>query len=59
MISLLITLLLAAIVVYVAYLLIGMFVLPEPVKKIVYLIVGLIILFYLLNYLGLYSFNVR
>lgn len=54
MLEVLITLLLAAIVIYVVYLIIGMISLPPQIKTIVYLIVGLIILFYLLDFFGIY-----
>lgn len=55
MIELLVTLLLLAVVVYVVHLIIGMLNLPQTVKTIAYLIVGLIVLFALLNYFGLYN----
>lgn len=55
MISILVTLLIAAIVIYVVYLIVGMINLPAPIKNIVYLILGLIILLYLLSYFGLYN----
>lgn len=55
MISVLVTLLIAATIVYAVYLIVGMIALPAPLKNIVYIIVGLIILLYLLNYFGLYS----
>jgi len=55
MIELLITLLILAIVVYVVYLIIGMLNLPAPIKTIVYLIAGLIVLLVLLDRLGLFS----
>ena len=57
MIEFLITLLLIAVVVYVIHLIIGMLALPPQVKTIAYLIVGLVALFYLLSYFGLYSFR--
>jgi len=55
MISFLITLLLVAVVVYVVHLVIGMLALPPQVKTIAYLIIGIIVLFWLLNYFGIYS----
>ena len=55
MIQFLITLLLVAVVIYVVNLLIGMLKLPSTVKTIVYLILGLVFLFWLLNYFGIYS----
>lgn len=57
MIEVLVTLLIAAIVIYVIYLILGMVALPAPIKNIVYLIVGLIILLWLLNSFGLYTFR--
>ena len=57
MISVLVTLLIAAIVIYVVYLILGMISLPAPIKNIVYLIIGLVILLYLLSYFGLYNFR--
>ena len=59
MISLLITLLIAAVVIYVLYLIIGMINLPAPIKNIVYLIVGLIILLWLLSSFGLYTLPLK
>ena len=53
MISLLITLLLVAVIVYIVYLILGMISLPDPIKKIIYLVVGLIIIIWLLQYFGL------
>ncbi len=53
MISLLVTLLVFAIVIYVVNLILGMIVLPPQVKTIIFIILGLIFLFYLLNMLGL------
>jgi len=55
MISLLITLLLVAVVVYIVYLILGMISLPDPIKKIIYLVVGLIVILWLLQYFGLLS----
>lgn len=59
MIELLITLLIMAIVIYVIYLVLGMINLPPPIKTIVYLIVGLILLVWLLDAAGLYHLNLR
>lgn len=55
MISFLITLLIGAAVIYVVYLIVGMINLPAPIKNIVYIVVGLIILVWLLSYFGLYD----
>lgn len=55
MIEFLIVLLLAAVVIYVVHLIIGMLNLPQQVKMIAYLIVGLVFLFWLLSYFGLYD----
>jgi uncharacterized membrane protein YuzA (DUF378 family) len=56
MIEFLITLLVLAVVIYVVHLIIGMLNLPEQVKKIAYLIVGLVALFWLLDFFHLFSF---
>lgn len=56
MIDLLVTLILFAIVVYVVYLILGMMTMPAPLKNIIYIIVGLILLIVLLEHLGLYHF---
>lgn len=58
MIELLITLILVAVVVYVINLIIGMLNLPPQVKTIAYLILGLIVLFWLLDFFGVYHFDV-
>lgn len=55
MIDFLVTLLLLAIVLYVVHLIIGMLALPQQVKTIAYLIIGVIALLWLLSYLGIYS----
>lgn len=59
MITFLVTLLLICVLVYVAHLVIGLLKLPDPIKTIAYIIVGLIVLFWLLNYFGIYSFPLR
>jgi len=46
--------LVAAIVIYVIYLILGMINLPAPIKTIVYLIVALFILLWLLSATGIY-----
>ena len=56
MVELLVTLLILAIVVYVAFLIIGMLHLPQPILNIVYIIAALIVLLILLDKFGLYSF---
>ena len=55
MIELLITLLLVALVVYVVHLILDMLSLPSQVKTIAYIIIGVVVLFWLLSYLGIYS----
>lgn len=55
MIELLVALLVAAVVLYVINLLIAQMALPPVVKTIAYLIIGLVFLFWLLQFLGLYS----
>lgn len=57
MIELLVGLLIAAVIIYVLYLILGMVNLPAPIKNIVYIIVAVIILIWLLQYFGLYSFR--
>lgn len=59
MISLLITLLIGAVVLYVVYLIVGMVNLPEPIKRIVYIIIGIIVLLWLLDSFGLYHVALR
>ncbi len=55
MIEILVTLLLLGVVIYVVNLIIGMLALPSQVKTIVYLIFGLLVLFWILDAAGLYS----
>ena len=57
MIELLVTLLLVAVLVYVVNIVIGMLNLPPQVKTIAYIILGLIVLFWLLDYFGVYSID--
>ena len=57
MIEFLVILLLAAVVIYVVNLIVEMFPLPSQVKIIAYIIIGLIFLFWLLDFLGIYAFN--
>ena len=59
MISLLVGLLIQCVIIYVIYLILGIIALPAPIKNIVYLIVGLVILLWLLDSFGLYSFSLR
>lgn len=56
MIELLVSLLIAAAIIYIVYLILGMIELPAPIKNIVYIILALIILLWLLKFFGLYSF---
>jgi hypothetical protein len=53
MLSLLFTLLIVAVIVYVVYLIVGMINLPAPIKTIVYLIMGVIVLVYLASLFGI------
>lgn len=55
MIELLVALLLVCVLIYVANLVIGMLNLPPQVKTIVYIILGLVVLFWLLQFLGIYD----
>lgn len=57
MIEFLVSMLILCIVVYVIYLVLNMIQLPAPIKTIVYLIVGLVLLVAILNYTGVYSLN--
>lgn len=59
MISLLVTLLLVCVVIYVINMIIGMLALPPQVKQIAYIILALVVLFWLLNFFGLYSLPLR
>lgn len=59
MIEFLITVLILCIVIYVIYLVLGMIQLPAPIKTIVYLIVGLILLIAVLNYTGIYHLSLN
>lgn len=59
MITFLVTLLLVAVVIYVVNLILGMLSLPPAVKQIAYIILGLVVLFWLLDFFGLYSFPLR
>lgn len=55
MIDVLITLLLVAVVIYVVNIIINLISLPAQVKQIVYIILGLVILFWLLDFFGIYD----
>ena len=55
MISILLSLLVLAVVIYVAYLILGYINLPEPINKIVTIILGLIFLLVLLQQVGLFG----
>jgi hypothetical protein len=55
LLGLLIWLLIFALVVYVIYLILGMLPLPQPIKNIVLIIVGVLLLIYLLSRLGLFA----
>lgn len=54
MIELLISLLILAIIIYAVIVIMGMIPLPPPIRTLVYLIVGLILLVALLDRLGFY-----
>ena len=56
MIEILITLLVAAVLIYVVNLIVGMLNLPSQVKTIVYIIIGLVVIVWLLKFFGIYSF---
>ena len=59
MISFLVSILLFLVVLYVVRLVVGELGLPPKIMTIVYLIIGLIALFYLLNLFGVYSFPLK
>lgn len=59
MIGILVSCLVVAIVAYVIFLVLKMIPLPEPIKQIVLIIAGLIIVVWLLNILGLYHMNLN
>jgi len=54
MIELLLGLLVLVIIIYVANLVIGMLNLPAQIKQIVYIIMALIVLFFMLDFFGIY-----
>ena len=49
----LVTMLIAAVIIYVLYLVLGLINLPQPIKTIIYLIVGLFLVLYLLGAVGI------
>jgi hypothetical protein len=55
MISMIVTLLLLGVLIYVVQLIVSMLALPSQVKTIVYIIIGVLVLLYLLNMFGLYN----
>jgi len=59
MISLLVTLIVIALIVYVVQLIIAQLALPATIKNIIYAVMGLIVLLYLLDLFGLYHFAAR
>ncbi len=59
MIEFLIGLIILIAIVYVARILVPFLGLPEPITKILYLIIGLIALFWLLDLAGIYHFSLR
>lgn len=59
MLSLLITLFIAAVVIYVVKLILDMLPLPAPAKTIVYIIFALIVIVYLLDLFGIYHATLR
>lgn len=58
-IEFLVSALLILVVLYVISLVIGQLELPGAIVKIFYLIIGLIILFWVLNFFGLYHMSIR
>ena len=59
MIEFLVTIILLLVVLYVINIVIGMLNLPANVKQIVYIIIGLIVLFWLLSYFGIYTLDLN
>lgn len=57
MISLLITLIVLAVLLYILRLLLPMLGLPEPLNTVIFLVFGLIVLLWLLSQLGIFSFR--
>ena len=55
MIELLIGLIILLVVVYIVNLIIAQLSLPEPIKTVIYIVIGLVFLLYLLDTLGIYS----
>lgn len=53
MVSLLITLLIALVVVYLVYLVMGYLNLPEPIRQVVYIIIALVVILWLLRTFGI------
>ncbi len=52
MVSLLITLLVLCLIGYIVYYIIGLLPLPQPIKNVVLIIFGVIVILYLLQFLG-------
>lgn len=55
MIAFLVTLLLAAVVIYVVKIILDMITLPQQAKTIAYILIGVIFLLWLLQFLGIYN----
>lgn len=56
LLQLLIYLLVAGVVIYVVYLILGMIAIPSPIKNIIYLILGVVFLIWILRTLGIFVF---
>lgn len=57
MIGFLVSLIVIVAIIYVVNLVLAQLSLPQPIKQIVYLIIGLVVLFWLLDAAGLYHFS--
>jgi len=55
MISLLVSLLILAVIIYCVHLILGMLHLPQPIMTIIYIIIALIVIIYILDLLNIYS----
>lgn len=57
-IAFLVYLLIAAVIIYALYVILGMINLPPAIKTLVYLIVGIVLILWVLNFFGIYHTNV-
>lgn len=57
MIELIVTLILLCVLIYAAKLVVGMLGLPAPITNLIYLLIAVIVLFWLLDRFGIYSWR--